>query len=763
MKGLFRRLGRFAAERPLALVALAVLFTVISFKGAGMIGFASGTDTFVEKDTQLYQVYDTYQESFLEESIVLLVEADDATVPGEVRAIRRFDSSVTGLEGVQSVSSLSDYVAPGGDLPSTEGEIDARLSTVPAGVLRRLMPDSKRTFVMVELESGITDDRKKELYSGLQGALEWSDFPPGTETTLTGSPVFMVQMQRAMQRDLGAMFLAAAVLMVLALTIFFGNVEFRFLPLAIVLVGVFWTFGGMGLIGVPMTMVSMAIFPILVGLGIDYAVQFHSRAQEESRSEGGRIQAVAETYGTTGPAVLVAMIATGMGFVAMMTSPIPMIRDFGLMSLIGISAAYLAVVLLLVPVLLLVEGATGTLKGLLPGLPSKVSPGFLRTGPDMEDVLGGAAVTAAKHPVPILLASVLLMSGGFAVSGSVDVTVKEEALIPQDLPALLDIQKFQEFGGGGRPISVVVRGDVLEPDTLEWMREFEQYQLQKNPYFVGSRSVADVVAEANGGEIPESRAGVERALEAVPDSAVEGSLDGNTRAVISFELPGFIGFEKVRQTIDSLENDLEFREPPPGLSTSVTGDMVLMTTVFDAVARGRTGMITLAFLLIFLGLLVVYRDPLKALVPVVPLSFVVGWNGGAMFLTGTDYTPLTATLGALTIGVGSEYTILMMERYFEEREELPPLKAMEKTASRIGRAITVSAATTVFGFSALMASEFPMVQNFGRVTVITVVLALVAAFFVLPPILVALDPLIERGLGSMLPSRLPHHGEEEEA
>jgi len=110
-----------------------------------------------------------------------------------------------------------------------------------------------------------------------------------------------------------------------------------------------------------------------------------------------------------------------------------------------------------------------------------------------------------------------------------------------------------------------------------------------------------------------------------------------------------------------------------------------------------------------------------------------------MFLTGTDYTPLTATLGALTIGVGSEYTILMMERYYEERQNLPPLEAMETAASKIGRAITVSGFTTVFGFSALMASDFPMVQNFGKVTVITVLLALLAAFVVLPPVLVTLD------------------------
>ncbi|MHC1625523.1 MAG: MMPL family transporter, partial [Methermicoccaceae archaeon] len=150
----------------------------------------------------------------------------------------------------------------------------------------------------------------------------------------------------------------------------------------------------------------------------------------------------------------------------------------------------------------------------------------------------------------------------------------------------------------------------------------------------------------------------------------------------------------------------------------------------------------IGLILIFGGLLIIYRRLTKAVVPVVPMLVVIGWTGGFMYAMGIEYTPMTATLGALILGVGSEYAILMMERYYEERAEgRAPYEAMEEASRRIGRAIFVSGLTTVFGFSALIASPFSMNSNFGIVTVIDVGLALIATFVVFPPLLVTLDKL----------------------
>ena len=88
-------------------------------------------------------------------------------------------------------------------------------------------------------------------------------------------------MKNSMQKMMGLSIL----FMIIVLGLVF-RVKWRILPLVIILIAVIGTVGLMGWISVPITMVSMAVFPILIGLGIDYAIQFQARYTEEMK--GGK-------------------------------------------------------------------------------------------------------------------------------------------------------------------------------------------------------------------------------------------------------------------------------------------------------------------------------------------------------------------------------------------------------------------------------------------------------------------------------------------
>jgi predicted RND superfamily exporter protein len=140
----------------------------------------------------------------------------------------------------------------------------------------------------------------------------------------------------------------------------------------------------------------------------------------------------------------------------------------------------------------------------------------------------------------------------------------------------------------------------------------------------------------------------------------------------------------------------------------------------------------LALVLAFIILLFIYRGGvIKALLPVLPMLVVIGWMGGAMYLGALKYMPLTSTLGALILGIGSEYAILMMERFYEELGKCSDaMEALRITSRRIGSAFMASELTTVFGFGALIASPFMITNNFGLVTVLAVIFALLTTFTV---------------------------------
>ncbi|MFC7060268.1 MMPL family transporter [Halobacillus seohaensis] len=182
---------------------------------------------------------------------------------------------------------------------------------------------------------------------------------------------------------------------------------------------------------------------------------------------------------------------------------------------------------------------------------------------------------------------------------------------------------------------------------------------------------------------------------------------------------------------------------PEGIDATVTGKSVLDVEMVTALTTGRYKMTLLGMGLVFMVLLLIYRHPVKAFIPLLPILFIVGWSGGMMYLFDINYTPLTATLGALIIGIGTEFTILIMERFYEERRKGSERREAIITANqKIGKAIFASAFTTIGGFSALLVSDFVILSNFGMMTLVNISFALISTIIVLPAILMLFDRFV---------------------
>src|SRR5208337_2334724 len=186
-----------------------------------------------------------------------------------------------------------------------------------------------------------------------------------------------------------------------------------------------------------------------------------------------------------------------------------------------------------------------------------------------------------------------------------------------------------------------------------------------------------------------------------------------------------------------------FLQPPPGITVQPIGSFDIMTTLIGGLSSSKDEMTYLGFALIFVFLALVYRH-IHAISPLIPIVLIVGWNSVMMHLLGIAYTPMTATLGSMTIGVAAEYTILVMERYSEEEDRLHDhIAAIQESVKRIGTAITVSGLATFFGFSALCLSNFPIISNFGVSTLIAVGFSLIGAIIIMPAVLSLMGQVTE--------------------
>jgi predicted RND superfamily exporter protein len=190
-----------------------------------------------------------------------------------------------------------------------------------------------------------------------------------------------------------------------------------------------------------------------------------------------------------------------------------------------------------------------------------------------------------------------------------------------------------------------------------------------------------------------------------------------------------------------IELDKELKDTD--MDIQITGKSAMDVEMVKGLTSGRVKMTVIGLALVFAALLFIYRNFFKALIPILPVVMIIGMSRGVMYLLGIQYTPITATLGALVLGMGTEMTVMMLERYLEERKSgREKVESMVTTATMIGKAIVASGLTTVGGFSVLMASQFVILKDFGLMTVINITLALFSTFIILPPIIILLDRFI---------------------
>ena len=130
-------------------------------------------------------------------------------------------------------------------------------------------------------------------------AVDQSDPPAGVTVEVSGSPAFTAQMKAAMGSQMGILIGAAMILMIIVMGLLFSYVDYRFLPVVFVGLGLEHCSWPDGSSRHPLNMAVMGAFPVMIGLGIDYAIQFHARLDEESR-KGSLDDAVYTTITKTG-------------------------------------------------------------------------------------------------------------------------------------------------------------------------------------------------------------------------------------------------------------------------------------------------------------------------------------------------------------------------------------------------------------------------------------------------------------------------------
>jgi hydrophobe/amphiphile efflux-3 (HAE3) family protein len=756
--GLFEGIAKTIIAKPRLVAALVLALLCIGLAGTTMLVMQTGWETYMDKDSPAGALQAKYQRDYQSDSIILIIEAGDPESPDVLSYIDNLEEDFRQQQNIRSTLSIVDVLKSyhGGTLPSSRADTDRIVSSLPESMSNLLVPSHVLTLVQIQLSPGLSDTVRNSVLDNIESVVDTAPAPPGVKVEISGSPAFMKQMSEGLSSNMGILIGGAMVLMILTMGILFAYVRYRFMPVLLVAIGLVTSLGMMGLAGIKLNMAVIGAFPVLIGLGIDYAIQFHARFDEEAR-KGSLEDAVFMTVTRTGPAVMYAMLATCMGFLAMFVSTVPMIRSFGLVAIIGIFTCYWVSCMGMPTLGLLLKYqpkpsrtelcyAVGT-----DACDSIIGSPEEKKGPKNKkknsfsygQFLTSVSVRIAKHPIPVLLLAGLIALVGFQLDPTIPIESNENAFVPSDMPAKINIDKVTRIMGATDTADFLVQGSrVTDLDTVKWMAKFQEYELSHHPELTASTSIATYVLPYNGGSMPETQSGLDAVLEKIPEETKKPYLSGSMSGVIKFNT---IKLEMSQRDVlkKQIVKDTGFLEPPVGITIDPTGNFEVMTSLLKSMADSKETMTFLGFILVFVFLIFVYRH-LHAVSPIIPIVLIVGWNAVMMYILNISYSPMTATLGSMTIGVAAEYTILVMERYAEEEERMHDhIAAIQESVKKIGTAITVSGLATFFGFSALCLATFPIISNFGITTLIAVAFSLIGAIFIMPAVLSLVGGLTE--------------------
>jgi uncharacterized protein len=644
-----------------------------------------------------------------------------------------------------------------------------KVAGTPKSRFAYLFPSREAALVSVRMKSGLSEAAKVKTIALIRAAVRMPQWhlQHGERYIVTGEPVIVSDLTSAISHSIELLLIA--VLLVMAGTlglVFFGRP--RLLPLALALLAAAITFGALSAAGASLTMASIAVLPVLVGLAVDYAIQFQSRVEEEAERVGA---APAVTLARDAPAVVRRAAAAGAPTIAtaaaasaaaihvQLLSPVPMVRGFGVLLVVGVAVALLcALTAGAAAISLSAHRAPRAHAGALARSPLAAAwrgaRELLSDNPLTRLITHAALIGSVRRPGRVLCVGLALAALGWGLDTQTKVQTDITKLVPQNLGSLQSLNTVERITGVGGEIELMVEGSNLTKlSTIEWMINYQKTVLARFGYssakgcsrarLCPAFSLPDLFEQQAAGRASTkklSQREVNGLLGVVPAYFSQDVITPDRRvATLAFGIR-LMGLDRQQQLIEQMRSSLH---PPPGVHASLVGLSVLAAQSGSAVAdpwrRLETLLVGLAA--VALVLLLAFRgDRRRALVPLVPIVLATGWSALILFAVRVPLNPMSVTLGALVIALSTEFSVLLSERHRQEKlAGYDTIEALRRSYRRTGAAVAASGVTAIAGFGVLVLSNITMLRDFGLVTLIDLSVSLIGVLLALPATLVIAD------------------------
>ncbi len=752
-------------NRILILILIAVITVFLALQWQNM-RFSNSEANLLPDDHPINLEYLSFLEQFGEEGNVVVIAVRDSSLftPEKFNRWNKLSKQMDAFPEVDFVLSTDNLQELEKDnekqeftlrpfikkTPTTKREIDSLtnhlFNDLPFydDVIFNKESKTVRTLIYLDKDIVNTSVRKDFILQDFNKLIANFEKETGMDVRISGMPYVRTMNSQNIIDEIGKFILAALGVTSLIFFFFFRSFRATFISMFVVIIGVMWAFGILGLLRYEITVLTALIPPLIIVIGIPNCIFLINKYQQEVKKHGNQALSLQRVISKIGNATLMTNITTASGFATFIITDSKLLKEFGIVASMNIIGIFI-LSLLIIPIVYSFMSLPKTKH--LKHLNTKWIETFVNW---MERIVRERRISVYVTSIALLVVSIIGMYQ-IKISGS---PIED---MPKNAEFFKDIRFFEEEFDGIMPVEIVVdterKKGVLKSANLRRMDQIGDV-IQEIPELSKPISVVNMVkyskqAFYNGlpkyYQLPTTQEST-----FIMDVARKSSNDGNllksfvdstgqTARITTYMRD--VKTERMEEIQGKLQENIDKIFPADRYNVYLTGKALLFLKGTKYLVKNLVMSLALAIGLIGLFMAYLFRSFRMIVISLIPNLLPLVITAGVMGFAGVPIKPSTILVFSIAFGISVDDTIHFLAKYRQEliANQWRIKKSVYAALRETGVSMFYTSIVLFFGFSVFMISSFGGTVALGALVSATLLFAMLANLILLPSLLLSLE------------------------
>lgn len=765
-QGFWARTARIILRNRILILILIAAFTVFLGLQWEHMRFSSSQANLLPDDHPINQEYQSFLEQFGEEGNAVVFAVNDSALysPENFNRWNRLSKQLQAFPEVDFVLSTDNLLELKRNSekqefvlePFIKDSVDTKRKVDSlTGYLFNNLPfydkliynkesSTIRTIVNLDKDIVNTSVRKDFILKDLTNLINDFEEETGLNVHVSGMPYIRTLNSQNIIDEIGKFIFAALAVTSLIFFFFFRSIRATTISMCVVIIGVMWAFGILGLLQYEITVLTALIPPLIIVIGVPNCIFLINKYQQEVKKHGNQALSLQRVISKIGNATLMTNMTTASGFATFIITDSKLLKEFGVVASINIIGIFI-LSLLIIPIVYSFMSLPKTKH--LKHLNKRWIDAFVNW---MERIV-------REHRIAVYIVSIALLVVSIIGIYQIEISGSPIEDMPKKAEFFQDIRFFENEFDGIMPVEIVVDTErpkgVLKPATLKRIDRLGGV-IEEIPELSKSISIVNLVkyskqAFYNGipkyYQLPTTQEN-NFIMDVARKSSGNGDLlknfvdsTGQTARITTFMKD--VKTDRMEEIEDRLLENIEKIFPSERYNVYMTGSALLFLKGTKYLVKNLVLSLAFAIFLIALFMAYLFRSFRMIIISLIPNLLPLVITAGVMGFVGVPIKPSTILVFSIAFGISVDDTIHFLAKY---RQELTAnkwriQKSVYAALRETGVSMFYTSIVLFFGFSVFVISNFGGTVALGALVSATLLFAMLANLILLPSLLLSLE------------------------